>query len=86
MGRLDREVRGIVGEVEKERRFFLRFRTDVVDSPLAKEIRRMTFRLDDLRVLSHPVHTTSQMRVVVIHHVGQEPVKEIESSIIGNVR
>ena len=86
LGGLDGKVGGVVSQVEKERLLFIRrLFLHIIDRPLAEDFGGMPLGLDHLLVLAHPVHATAQMRPVIVHHVPEKAVEEIEAPVVGQV-
>ncbi len=79
-------MRCVVSEVKEERILFVgSLLLDVVDGPSREHFGGMALGLDRFFVASHPVDAPPQVGPIVVHHVGEKAVEEIEASIIWDV-
>ena len=83
---LDGKMRRVVGEVEEEGFLFVGgLFLYVFDAPSGEHFGGVALGFDLLLVATHPVYSAAEVGPVVVHHVGQKAVKEIESSVVGYV-
>ena len=82
---LDREMRGIVGEVQKEWLVFIgRLFLHIINGPLRENFRRMPLGLDDL--LIERIQFTPPRSVSSNHPSCQREIREkIEATIVGDI-
>ena len=62
--RLNRRMRGVVGQVEEERFFSIRPLFEILDRPVAEEIGGVAVGFDLFLVVAHVVDAMTTMRVV----------------------
>ena len=86
-GRLDREMRGVVGEVEQKR--FVLFpgaAHEVIRGPLREEFGGMSLRLDDFPVEPQVIVPVSEVVEVAVHHVAEETMEMVKAPLVRRVR
>ena len=86
IGRLDRTMRCVVRQVEKERLVVALPRPDIIARPVRKQVGRMPFRINRGRILAHIIDAVPTMTHIVVHHVAEKSVEEIESTLVRCIR
>ena len=81
--RLYREMRSVVGQIEKEGRQGFRALAQVVARPTGENLRGVTDGRNDLAVAAHVIVPLPEVRRVAVHHVVEEAVEEVEAAVVG---
>ncbi len=83
--RLNRSVRRIVGELEEKRPLVVLAVVQKVDRPSGEEVGRVPLRIDGVQVVAEIVDPVPLMCHIVVHHVAEPAVKDLEASRVGHV-
>ena len=83
---LDGIVGRVVGEVEEEGLLLGSALGEVVAGPSCEEVGGVFFGLDHFLIAPHEVLAVPQVGPVVVHHVAEEAVEEVETALGGCVR
>ena len=76
----------VVRKIEKERLLLVcRLFLNVIDSPTREDLGGVAIGFHFLLVEAHPIDAAAKVFPVVVHHVGEETMEEIKTTVIGDV-